>query len=172
MEHIPPKGKKGKRLSIVFLIISCVSLIGAAVLDVSYRLFYQLIAIGIYIFSFELLNRYHLSTYCYTVDEENFIITKRMGKRIQTVCSLSLSTLLAIEKTPKTKEEKEAFRTGTPKASYRYNYCQSLRPDVSYTVFFEFNGKIASVSFEPNEAMVLYLKNKIHAKKEMEEDIF
>ena len=163
MEHIPPKGKKGKRLSIVFLIISCVSLIGAAVLDVSYRLFYQLIAIGIYIFSFELLNLYHLSTYCYTVDEENCI---------QTVCSLSLSTLLAIEKTPKTKEEKEAFRTGTPKASYRYNYCQSLRPDVSYTVFFEFNGKIASVSFEPNEAMVLYLKNKIRAKKEMEEDIF
>lgn len=172
MEHIPPKGKKGKRLSVVFFVISCVTLIGASVLDIGYRLFYQLIAIGIYIFSFELLNRYHLSTYCYAVDEENFVITKRMGKRTQTVCSLALSTLLDIEKTPKTKEEKEAFRALTPKASYRYNYCQSLRPNVSYTVFFEFNGKVASVSFEPNEAMVLYLKNKIRAKKEAEEGIF
>ena len=168
MEHIPPKGKKGKRLSIVFLVISCVSLIGASVLDIGYRLFYQLIALGIYIFSFELLNRYHLSTYCYAVDENNFIITKRMGKRTQTVCSLSLSTLLAIEKTPKTKKQKEAFFAVTPKASYRYNYCQSLRPAVSYTVFFEFNGKVASVVFEPNEAMVLCLKNRICANKETE----
>lgn len=172
MEHIPPRGKKGKRLSIVFLVISCVGLIGAAVLDVSYRLFYQLIAIGIYIFSFELLNRYHLSSYCYTIDEKDFIITKRMGKRTQTVCCLSLSTLLAIEKTPKTKKQKEAFLAVAPKASYRYNYCQSLLPDVSYTVFFEFNGKVAAVVFEPNEAMVLHLKNKICSKKETEEDIF
>ena len=171
MEHIPPKGKKGKRLSIVFLVIACVGLIGAAVLDISYRLFYQLIAIGVYIFSFELLNRYYLSSFRYTVDEENFIITKRMGKRVQTVCNLSLSTLIAIEKTPKTKDEKEEFRLHCPKASIRYNYCQSLQPKISYRVFFDFNGRIASIEFEPDEAMVLCLKSRICAKKISEENV-
>lgn len=171
MEHIPPKGKKGKRLSIVFLVISCLGLIGASVLDIGYRLFYQLIAVGVYIFSFELLNRYYLSSFRYVVDDKNFIITKRMGKRTQTVCSLSLSTLLAIEKTPKTKEEKEEFRLHSPKASIRYNYCQSMQPKISYRIFFEFNDKIASVEFEPDEAMVLYLKGKVCAKKAAEENI-
>ncbi|MBR7162182.1 MAG: hypothetical protein IKD07_07185, partial [Clostridia bacterium] len=106
MEYIPPKGKKGKRLSVVLLVIACVGLIASALLDIRYRVFYQLIAFVIYLFSFELLNRYHLTTFCYAVDEENFIITKRMGKRMQTVCNLSLSTLIGIEKAPKTPEEK------------------------------------------------------------------
>ena len=171
MEHIPPKGKKGKRLSVVLLVIACVGLIGAAVLDVSYRLFYQLIAVGVYIFSFELLNRYHISSYCYTVDEENFIITKRMGKRVQTVCNLSLSTLITIEKTPKTTEEKAEFLLKCPKANIRYNYCQSLQPKNSYRIFFEFNERVASIAFEPNEAMVLYLKSRIRAKNTSEENV-
>ena len=75
MEYIPPKGKKGKRLSVVLLVIACIGLIFAALLEIRYRLFYQLIALVVYIFSFELLNRYHLSSYCYTIDEKDFIIT-------------------------------------------------------------------------------------------------
>jgi hypothetical protein len=100
MEHIPPKGKKGKRLSAVLVAIACIGLIGASVLDVPYRLFYQLVAVGVYIFSFELLNRYHLTTYRYTVTEEDFIITKCTGKRVQTVCCLALSTMIGIERQP------------------------------------------------------------------------
>ena len=32
MEYIPPKGKKGKRLSVVLLVIACIGLIFAALL--------------------------------------------------------------------------------------------------------------------------------------------
>jgi len=170
MEYIPPKGKKGKRLSVVLLVIACVGLIASALLDIRYRVFYQLIAFVIYLFSFELLNRYHLTTFCYAVDEENFIITKRMGKRMQTVCNLSLSTLIGIEKAPKTPEEKEAYRARFGRAPLRYNYCQSLQPKTAYLVLFEFNGKTAEIAFEPNEAMVLCLRNRIRLKKETEED--
>ena len=94
-----------------------------------------------------------------------------MGRRTQTVCNLSLSTLMDIEKKPKTKEEKEEFQIRCPRASYRYNYCQSLKPKVSYVIFFEFNGKVASVDFEPDEAMVLHLKSIICAKRELENDV-
>ena len=41
MEHIPQKDKKGKRLSICFLIVACIGLIGAVLLDLEYRWFYQ-----------------------------------------------------------------------------------------------------------------------------------
>ncbi len=172
MEYIPPKGKKGKRLSVVLVVIACVGLIGSAVLDVSYRLFYQLIAVGIYIFSFELLNRYHLTTYRYLVTEEDFIITKRMGKRVQTVCSLSLSTMIGVEKTPKTKEEKAAFVQRYGKPPIRYNYCQSLAPKTSYCILFDFNGRCAQIVFEGNEPMAQHLKEYLRTKKESENDIF
>ena len=166
MEYIPPKGKKGKRLSVVLLVIACVGLIGAALLDISYRLFYQLIAILIYVFSFELLNRYHLTTFRYMVTEEDFVITKRMGKRVQTVCCLSLSTLIGIEKKPKTKEEKEAFFRRYGKPVIRYNYCQSLAPRSSYCILFDFNGKLTQIVFEANEPMVQYLNAYIRSKEE------
>ena len=172
MEYIPPKGTKGKRLSIVLLVIACVGLIGASILDIRYRAFYQLIAFVVYIFSFELLNRYHLTSFCYIVDNEDFIITKRMGKRVQTVCSLSLSTLLDIEKAPRTKREKEAFRNRFGRSPIRYNYCQSLQPKTSYRIFFEFNGKTAEIAFEPSKEMVIYIQEKIRSKKESEEDFY
>lgn len=170
MEYIPPKGKKGKRLSIVLTVFACMGLIAASVLDVSYRLFYQLIAVGIYIFSFEVLNRYHLTTYRYLITEEDFIITKRMGKRVQTVCCLSLSTMLGIEKKPKTKLEKADFMRRYGKMPIRYNYCQSLMPKTAYCILFDFNGKCAQIVFEGSEQMVQYLLQYLCSKEELKKD--
>ncbi len=172
MEYIPPKGKKGKRVSIILVAIACLGLIGASVLDIRYRLFYQLLAVGLYIFSFELLNRYHLSTFRYMVTQEDFVITKTTGKRVQTVCCLSLSTMIGIERTPKTKEEKRAFIDIYGKPPIRYNYCQSLMPKTSYAILFDFNGRSAQIVFEGSEKMAQYLKEYICARKESENDIY
>ena len=171
MEYIPPKGKKGQRLSVVLVVIACLGLIVASVLDVPYRVFYQAVAVFIYIFSFELLNRYHLTTYRYMITEEDFIITKRLGKRVQTVCCLSLSTMIGIEKTPKTKEEKAAFVNRYGKPPIRYNYCQSLAPKTSYCILFDFNGRCAQIVFEGDERMEQYLKTYLRTKKESETDL-
>ena len=171
MEYIPPKGKKGKRFSVVLLVLACIGLVGAAVLDVRYRLFYQLIAVLIYAFSFELLNRYHLTTFRYMITEEDFIITKRTGKRVQTVCCLSLSTLVSIEKTPKTKQEKEAYLRRYGKPVIHYNYCQSLWPKRSYCILFDFNGRLTQIVFEGSEAMAQYLTAYIRSREESENDL-
>jgi hypothetical protein len=170
MEYIPPKGKKGKRLSVVLFVIACIALIGASVLTVRYRVFYQLTAVFIYAFSFELLNRYHLTTYRYMVTADDFIITKRTGKRVQTVCCLSLSTLIGIDKKPKTKAEKEAFFRRYGKPAIHYNYCQSLSPEVSYCILFDFNGRLTQIVFEGNEAMAQYLNAYIRSREELNED--
>ena len=171
MEYTPPKGKKGKRLSVILTVVACMGLIGASVLDVSYRLFYQLIAVGIYIFSFELLNRYHLTTYRYLITEEDFIITKRMGKRVQTVCCLSLSTMIGIEKNPKTKAEKADLLLRYGKTPIRYNYCQSLAPKTAYCILFDFNGRNAQIVFEGSEQMAQYLKQYLCSKEESKNDL-
>ena len=168
MEYIPPKNKKGKRLSVVFLVIACAGLVGAALLDIEYRVFYQLLALLICAFSFELLNRYYFTTYIYAVDEENFIIRKCMGKRTKTVCSLSLSTMLAIEKKPKDQASREALSKRLGKREIRYDYCQSLFPNDSYLIFFEFNGKTAEIAFEPNEAMIRLLNDRLHTKDDID----
>ena len=167
MEYIPPKGKKGKRLSVVLTVVACVGLIGASVLDVSYRLFYQLIAVGVYIFSFEVLNRYHLTTYRYLITEEDFIITKRTGKRVQTVCCLSLSTMIGIEEKPRTKAEKADFIRRYGKTPIRYNYCQSLMPKKACCILFDFNGRGAQIVFEGSEQMAQYLKQYLCSKEEL-----
>lgn len=172
MEHIPPKGKKGKRLSAVLIAIACIGLIGASVLDVPYRLFYQLVAVGVYIFSFELLNRYHLTTYRYTVTEEDFIITKCTGKRVQTVCCLALSTMIGIERQPKTKAEREAFLRLYGKPPIRYNYCQSLAPKYAYCILFDFNGRCAQIVFEGSDLMAQHLREYIRSRKESENGIY
>ncbi len=172
MEHIPQKNKNGKRLSLVFLIAACVGLVGASVLDVQYRVFYQLIALSVAAISFEIVNRYYFSTYIYTVNEKDFIITKRTGKKSQTVCNLSLSTMLAIEKKPQNKKARAEFTKRFGKINIHYNYCQSLFPAQSYVILFEFNGKTAAIAFEPNEAMVCRLNEILHKRNETNEDDF
>lgn len=166
MQHIPPKNKKGKKLSVCFLIFSCIGLVGASVLDVEYRVFYQLIAVMAYVFSFELLNRYYFSTYSYHIEEKDFIIRSTTGKRTKTLCNLSLSTLLAIEKKPKTKAQREDMTKRYGKSMIHYNYCQSFMPTTPYVILFEFNGKVAKIAFEPNEAMVCYLNELLRTKSE------
>lgn len=166
MEHIPQKNKKGKRLSIVFLVIACVGLVGASVLDIRYRVFYQLTALLVYAFSFEILNRYYFTTYIYAVEGDDFIIRKRTGKRTQTVCNLALSTMLAIEKKPKTAEARADFRKRNGRSGIHYNYCQSFLPKEPYLILFEFNGKTAEIAFEPNEAMVCLLRERLYKRNE------
>lgn len=172
MEYIPSKDKKSKRVASVILAISCIGLIGASLLDVQYRLFYQLISLLVAVLSFEILYRYHLTTYIYAVQENDFVIAKRIGARTQTVCNLALSTLIAVQKTPKTKEEKQKFSETFGKALLRYNYCQSISPKISYTAVFAFNDKYARIDFEANATFVSFLENYLSKKSEMEEDLF
>ena len=100
------------------------------------------------------------------------MIAKRIGARTQTVCNLALSTLIAVQKTPKTKEEKQKFAETFGKALLRYNYCQSIAPKISYTAVFAFNDKYARIDFEANATFVSLLENYLSKKSEMEEDLF
>ncbi len=168
MNHTPEKSKTGKTISFLCMLISCIALIFVTTLDVRYRLFYQMVALSLYVFSLQILYRYYLTTFSYAVDAENFIITKRTGKKVQTVCNLSLSTLIDITQTPKTRDARKAFAARYGRRKYRYNYCQSMSPERKYSVLFEFNGDTAEIVFEPSLEMVQLLATISYKRKDTE----
>lgn len=83
-------------------------------------------------------------------------------------CNVSMSTALAILETPKTKEQRTAFAESYGRVKIRYNYCQVIRPKKTYSYIFEFNGDIAEIVFQPDEAMLALIREAIDQKGQEE----
>ena len=111
-----------------------------------------------------LLVRFVLSEYEYTVDGENFTVTRITGKKRTDMCCVSLAT--AIKVMPK---KEYAELPAAEKAIVKYAMNQNIKAE-SKVFLFEFNGKRAMVEFEPNEAFAAIVQNQIdEAKKRAEE---
>ena len=135
-------------------------------MKVRYQVVYEVIALLFYLFSFELLYRFVFTTYTYIIDEGNFIVMKQSGKRQMYVCNLAMSTAIALIKTPKTKEEKEAFAERFGRVKIRYNYCQVIAPKETYSYLFEFNGETAEIVFQPNAEMIAMIRDAAAREEE------
>lgn len=167
MRYTPKKNKTAKLISFGCVLIACV-LVGTVFLRVRYQAVYEIIALLFYIFSFELLFRYVFTEYTYIIDEGNFIVMKRTGRKQMCACNVSMSTALAILETPKTKEQRMAFAGTYGRVKIRYNYCQVIRPKKTYSYIFEFNGDIAEIVFQPDEAMLALIREAIDRKEQEE----
>ena len=152
MSYTPEKNGTAKVISLLAILVACV-LMATTFLQVPYRVLWQIGALIFYIFSFELLYRYVLTTYTYAIDGENFIVHKKAGKKQIYVCNVSMKTAIALVKTPHGKAERAATAEQFGRVGIRYNYCQIVAPKDAYSYFFEFNGKVAEVVFQPNESM-------------------
>ena len=170
MKFTPEKNKTAKFYSLISMLVGCV-LVGTLFLDVPYKVIYEVIALIFYVLSFELMYRYSFTTFTYIVEDGNFIVSKRMGQRVQTVCNVSMRTAEALVKTPKTKEEKEAFAKAYGRVKIRYNYCQILLPKDCRSYLFRFNGELAEIVFQPNEAMETAILRMI-AEKPEDDDLY
>lgn len=170
MNHTPPKNKTAKYLSFVCMILGCL-LIATIFLDVPYKVIFEVIALIFYVLSFELMFRYGYTTFTYTLEDGNFIVSKRTGQKRQTVCNVSMRTAVDLVKTPKTKEEKDAFSSRFGRVKIRYNYCQIMMPKESYSYLFRFNGELAEIIFEPNDEMIDAIRAALQAESE-EDDAF
>lgn len=168
MRYTPKKNKTAKIISFLSVLVACV-LVGTVFLDVRYKIVYEIIALLFYIYSFELLFRYVFTEYTYIVDDGNFIVMKRAGRRLTYACNVSMSTALAILETPKTKEQRMAFAEKYGRVKIRYNYCQVIRPEKTYSYIFEFNGDFAEIVFQPNEEMLSRIREFI-GRGEQEDD--
>ena len=153
MRYTPKKNGTAKIISFTCVLVGCL-LLATVFLDVKYKVIYEIIALLFYVYSFELLFRYVFTEYTYILDEGNFIVMKRMGRRQMYACNVSMTTALDIVKTPKTKDERIAFAEKFGRVKVRYNYCQVIRPKDAYSYLFEFNGEAAEIVFQPDDRML------------------
>ena len=103
-----------------------------------------------------LLNtRYSLTEFEYSVDDNDFTITKILGNKRQIVCCVALETAIALY----TKEEYNHLPSGE-KAIIKYSLNQNIRCE-SYVFVCDFNGKRAKIEFDPNAHFVSIVRNKI-----------
>ncbi len=168
MNHTPQKNKTAKYFSFACMLLGCL-LVATVFLDVPYKVIFEFIALIFYVLSFELMFRFGYTTYTYTLEDGNFIVSRRTGQKRQTVCNVSMRTAIDIVKTPKTKEEKAAFAARFGRAKIRYNYSQVMMPKETYSYLFRFNGEIAEIVFEPSEEMVTAIRAVLLSRNDMDE---
>lgn len=168
MNHTPQKNKTAKYFSFACMLLGCL-LVATVFLDVPYKVIFEFIALIFYVLSFELMFRFGYTTYTYTLEDGNFIVSRRTGQKRQTVCNVSMRTAIDIVKTPKTKEEKASFEARFGRAKIRYNYSQIMMPKKTYSYLFRFNGEIAEIIFEPSEEMVTAIRAVLLLRNDMDD---
>ncbi len=160
MRFSPKKNKMGALIALFLCLLGCFGMVFAVTCALKYALFLQLFCLFLFIFSFEFLYRYELSTFTYLCDEKSFAVIRAVGNKKTALCNLDMESALAIIKTPK-KRAKRVLEKEHGRASIRYNHCAVMRPKASYSIFFEFNGRVAQIIFEPSEEMVRFLAARI-----------
>lgn len=152
MKYTPKKDNSAKLISFA-AILSAALLFATAILELPYRVLFEFAAFLLSVFSFWLLYRYVFTTYTYHIEKDNFIVTKKTGSRISFVCNLTMHMSLTICKTPKTKAEWDAVTEKYGPVTVRYRFLQVIRPKETFSYFFEFNGGVAEIVFQPSPEM-------------------
>ena len=133
--------------------------IASAVVPVYKIVFHLMFLFGL-TFAFFIAYRYTMTEMVYAVDGDSFTITKTVGKKTVTVCSLDLSTAKAFM------DEKE-YRANKKTLGYidkKYNYTQNICGSYRYYIC-EFNGLTLLVKFEPNDIFAAKMEQSIYDSK-------
>lgn len=155
-EKVKPVGKT------IFFVIGIIAtalvlvwLLDAAVIffNLPYRSLFQLailvlMAVGVYI-----LIRNIISEYEYAIVDNEIIITSKLGDNERLVAKLCLEQIkfVAFHSAPEAKHTQ---------ADGKYNARKSLVSTNTYVCFFEDDGKIYKLSFEPSEKLLKILKER------------
>ncbi len=169
--HYTPK-RQNKRPVILISILTFVCIICAVCMMLRLRggLVYQIMFLIAAVAEVYLFSRFLSATYTYTINFDNnlFVVTQKVGRRLHTLCRMDLSALYRI----RPYEEDDKIED---KHKSRYNYCVSFHPDVSYLAFFDDGEHIAAVRMELDDAFYGVLQrvaedNARRAREEAEDD--
>ena len=145
----------------------CIILLFAVVIVANtvkaYKWMFELLLIGLGTAAIAVVYRYSMSEMEYEVGNGDFNVYKKVGQKVSLVCSLDLST--AVTLIPKSEFTEKQASKEIPFVNVRYNFNQNIRCKSSYVYVCEFNGKTASVEFEPNEPFILIMLEEIEKSK-------
>lgn len=135
-----------------------------------FMIIYQLFAIVTAVVAIQVFLKYIQCDYVYKLGDHELEIFKVTGNNSVCVCSLSYEESLKTAVTNKHyKENKKDF----PTSKILINYCKNIFPDEYCLYFFNFNGKVSELKFEPDEIFVNAFNEKITAalsRRESEEN--
>ncbi len=124
----------------------------------SFRLFYQIGALIFAIVALQIFLKYASCNYVYKADANELKIFRITGKNSVCVCSLNYEESLDTAHPASYYAE---HPDKAPKTKIALNFCKTLFP-VDYAVYyFNFNGKTASLKFEPDKVFLEHFNKKI-----------
>ena len=97
--------------------------------------------------------RFGICSYTYILDDFEFLVIQRFGKKTRTVCRLYYTDITEISRFDEAKDK--------IKGRNRYNYRVKILPYNSYCLFYELGSENGVVIFEPDENFVNVLKKYI-----------
>lgn len=160
------KPERNARQALILIIclslLTCTGFFIASLLE-TYRMFAQLVAVLLLAISIMMVIRYTITEIEYSVSAGTFGISKTIGNKTTPLCSLDLTTAIALV-------DKNTYEHSTEfsDVSIKFNYCQNIKAQ-SFVFVYEFNGKKGMIEFEPNTVFVKIMKDAIKkAKKEDE----
>lgn len=103
----------------------------------------------------ELLTKFFLPVYTYSIDDSSFIITKTLGNSVRTVCNIDIPRIVAVL----TKEEYKKQEEYNPRSVYNYN--GNFVPNSCYVLMFEYSNCFEAVVFEADEKMANIIRDAI-----------
>ncbi len=96
----------------------------------------------------ELMTKYFLPEYVYSIDSDSFVITKNLGKNSKVICNIDVPRIVALYPNKEYKKQE----TYSPRNVYSYN--GNIVTDSCYVLIFEYSDCTEAVCFEPDAAMV------------------
>lgn len=131
------------------------------------RALLQIAAVILLVTGLQLLIRYTMTTFFYFLDEEdNFIVTKQVGRRKSVLCDLTLKLTVAICENKKDQN----FEKRYGRVQHKYNCCANLMPEKSHVFIFEFAGKQSAVVFEPSDDFLKEMQARAEKYREKAEE--
>ncbi len=161
MRCTPKKNKKGAIVSLCLTLTGGVGLIASVTAQIRYAVLIQMVALFLFILGFEFFYRYEMTVFVYLLEGDDFLIIRKVGKKEQYVCNLAMSTALSLIPTPRGRAARRILKAEYGTIPIRYNHAQTMRPSRPYSALFDFNGRVAEIVFEPDDAMITTMNSRI-----------
>lgn len=167
MDYRPPRKNFKAALTAGFSMTFAVALFFFSSQFDSYKWIYQLAGLLLAITGVTVFITNVQSDYVYKACEHDIRVYRVTGKKSLCVCSLSYEESLSQVVTSKYfNEHKNEF----PKNKLAVNYCKNIFPKEYHLYFFNFNGKVNRLKFEPDDIFAKYMNEKIKIALENKEN--
>ncbi len=153
----PECNKKSAFLTVALSVIVCGACFITSVCVEYYGGLIQLFGVLLLTAAIFAISRFVLTDMEYTLTPDEFSASKVWSNRTQGVCCLDLDTAVALV-------DKKTFKAEyAKKVNIRYNCCRNIGAK-SYFYICEFNGKLASIEFEPNAPFLKIMTDAVENK--------